>query len=229
MTIVKRCVYPLRVVTRRVWGFLAPFAARAAGRVAVWAVRVACGVAVVAIRWAQNYQRGDWFWRINSGMSGSLHWLRLEGGLGCRDNAPGSSSGRACWELWLCRGGSTCPRGASNCISAGEMKSGGEGRDEGWGPAGPAEGVFLRVPPGERRLVVVLAEEPFNYGGHWWRGQMRPCTGEGCRLCAVGVGRQVRQVLEVWSCAAAGVQCWEFGMRVGKELRELLGPGDARG
>lgn len=57
----------------------------------------------------------------------------------------------------------------------------------------------------------VLCREPVNYAGHFKKGRMVPCLGEGCPLCAMGLGSQARYVVSVVEWESKRVGLFEVG------------------
>jgi len=70
--------------------------------------------------------------------------------------------------------------------------------------------------------VVVLSEKPLWYVGHFHKGRMVPCYGDGCVLCQDGVGRQVRYVLGVVEVTSQRVGLLEVGKQVGELIRDWM-------
>lgn len=93
----------------------------------------------------------------------------------------------------------------------------------GWGASSKGQSRFLHLEPGSRKRLLLVGDEPWLYVGHWWQGAMRPCGGEGCRLCELGCGRQVRMALEVALLPGGELRCWEFGPGVAERIRAALG------
>lgn len=79
---------------------------------------------------------------------------------------------------------------------------------------------WFHVGVGESLELVLLGREPGWYVGHYDRGRMRQCVREGCRLCAAGVGAQLRYVLPCASMASRRVGLMEVGRGVGEEIRD---------
>lgn len=65
--------------------------------------------------------------------------------------------------------------------------------------------------------LTILCEEPANYVGHFRKGRMVPCLGEGCPLCESGLGNQARYVLAVVEWETRRVGLLELGR--GQALR----------
>lgn len=55
--------------------------------------------------------------------------------------------------------------------------------------------------------MTILCEAPANYSGHFRKGRMVACVGEGCPLCAIGLGNQARYVFSVveWETRRVGL------------------------
>lgn len=55
--------------------------------------------------------------------------------------------------------------------------------------------------------LTILCEAPVNYSGHFRKGRMVPCLGEGCPLCSSGLGNQARYVFSVveWDTRRIGL------------------------
>lgn len=60
--------------------------------------------------------------------------------------------------------------------------------------------------PTPTRLTILCAS-PVNYSGHFRKGHMVPCPGEGCPLCEQGLGTQARYVFSVveWETRRIGL------------------------
>lgn len=68
--------------------------------------------------------------------------------------------------------------------------------------------------------LVILSREPLWYVGHFDRGRMVPCYREGCRLCAEGVGAQVRYVFSAIEISTRRIGLVEVGKSVGQLIRD---------
>lgn len=93
----------------------------------------------------------------------------------------------------------------------------------GWGASSGGGNRFLSVAPGGERRIVALADEPFLYVGHWFQGAMRPCAGDECRMCGLGVGRQMRYVLECVEVGTWRLCVWEFTAGTARRITEAVG------
>lgn len=82
---------------------------------------------------------------------------------------------------------------------------------------------WFQVSPKESKTFAVLSEAPVWYTGHYHKGRMRPCPGEGCELCAEGVGAQVRYCFSVVDVETRRVGLIELGRGHGMELQEWSG------
>lgn len=69
--------------------------------------------------------------------------------------------------------------------------------------------------------LVILVDSPVWYAGHFYKGRMRPCQGENCKMCADGVGKQLRYVICGMEISAGTVGLLELGRSVALELRDL--------
>lgn len=71
-------------------------------------------------------------------------------------------------------------------------------------------------------LLAVLSEFPINYVGHYHKGQMRPCVGEGCELCADNVGKQLRYAFAAIELSTRRVGLMEVGRSVACQLQDWV-------
>jgi len=96
---------------------------------------------------------------------------------------------------------------------------------EGWDPPEGTQGWsdwhWWKIPTGKVLQLVVLSRKPLGYSGHFHRGRMCPCYGEGCQLCREGIGAQLRYVVGAADLITRRVGMWDMGRSVGLELREL--------
>ena len=58
--------------------------------------------------------------------------------------------------------------------------------------AAPSKGIFLKWEPGESKDLVILSETGTEEDIHWVEGESKPCEGEDCTLCDLGVRRTKR-------------------------------------
>ena len=65
--------------------------------------------------------------------------------------------------------------------------------------------------------LTILCETPVNYSGHFRKGRMVPCLGDGCPLCDMGLGNQARYVFSVVEWESRRVGLLELGR--GQALR----------
>lgn len=97
----------------------------------------------------------------------------------------------------------------------------GEGWDVPQEVRGDLEFRWFRV-GGNRVLVLLcLSDRPVWYRGHYFKGRMVPCQGSGCRLCADGVGAQLRYVVACVEVSTHRSGLLEVGHTVATELRDL--------
>jgi len=98
---------------------------------------------------------------------------------------------------------------------------------QGWGsPEGQGRDYrspFVHLRPGTVRSLIVLADVPIRYFGHWTQGGVRPCAEPSCELCDGGVGRQERYVWDVYDCDDDRTAVWECSRTVAWRMRELAG------
>lgn len=106
----------------------------------------------------------------------------------------------------------------------------GEGWDmpvqfEGW-----SDFHWWKVPANRVLVLVCLSEGPVWYSGHFLKGRMEPCQGEGCRSCREGVGAQARYIFVCLEPLARKVGLLEVSRSVALEFREIAeGRGALRG
>lgn len=95
---------------------------------------------------------------------------------------------------------------------------------EGWGAdvqgSGGRQSAFVHVAPGLELRFVVSCDVPVRYEGHWEGVGIRPCPGEGCSLCAAGVGKQQRWVIAVLVFDTWRPAVWEFGQGVARGFQQ---------
>jgi hypothetical protein len=76
----------------------------------------------------------------------------------------------------------------------------------------------------------ILCDAPANYSGHYRKGRMVPCMGEGCPLCATGIGAQARYVFSVVEWESRRVGLFEMGRGHALAVADRAGPeGGVRG
>jgi len=79
-------------------------------------------------------------------------------------------------------------------------------------------------------VLVVLSERPTWYTGHYYERRMCPCLGVGCRLCASGIGAQVRYCFAVAERSTRRVGLIELGRGNGLLVRDwAYSRGEMRG
>jgi hypothetical protein len=92
--------------------------------------------------------------------------------------------------------------------------------EEGWPASGDSPGRLWFHPEREAAQLVIEADEPVSYFGHWLGWMVRPCEEEGCQWCREDVGRLRRYVLPVMDQHGRHL-AWEFGAGLGSALRGL--------
>jgi len=75
--------------------------------------------------------------------------------------------------------------------------------------------------PSETRLTI-LCEAPVNYSGHFRKGRMVPCLGEGCPLCESGLGNQARYVFSVVEWESRRVGLLELGRGHALQIQDWM-------
>lgn len=86
---------------------------------------------------------------------------------------------------------------------------------------GDLEYRWWRVSGNRVLVLLVLSEAPHWYRGHFYRGRMIPCLGEGCKVCAEKVGAQLRFVVAAADVGTHRSGLLEVGNTVALELRDL--------
>lgn len=77
-------------------------------------------------------------------------------------------------------------------------------------------------PNGQEPLgLLIISEAPVSYPGHYSRGRMRPCTGEGCQLCEKNVGKQARYVFCAVRIRDGKIGILELGRPAALVVRDL--------
>lgn len=57
---------------------------------------------------------------------------------------------------------------------------------------------FAKVFGTSPNRFLILNSSPLVYEGHYLHGEMIPCEGKGCKVCAAGVGKQIRYCFGVY-------------------------------
>lgn len=98
----------------------------------------------------------------------------------------------------------------------------GMGREDQW--------TWFHCSPGEKLGLLILSEKPYGYAGHYVRGRMRNCAGEGCKTCERGIGKQARYVMSACRIRDGKIGILEVGRPAALMIRELAqGRGRLRG
>jgi hypothetical protein len=87
----------------------------------------------------------------------------------------------------------------------------GEGFDLPEGNDGWSDWTWFHARAEYPQRFTVLCETPVNYSGHYRKGRMHACPGDGCPLCAAGVGSQARYVFSVVDWESRRVGLLELG------------------
>ena len=85
---------------------------------------------------------------------------------------------------------------------------------------------WWKVPANRVLVLVCLSEGPVWYSGHFVKGRMEPCYGDGCKSCREGIGAQARYIFVCVEPLSRKVGLLEVSRSVALELREIA---DARG
>jgi hypothetical protein len=78
---------------------------------------------------------------------------------------------------------------------------------------------WLHLRPGDAEHLILGNKAPLWYRAHWHEGRMQPCSGDGCHLCDMGIGRQRRWVFPVVMRHRKEAFLWEVSDRVADEIR----------
>lgn len=97
----------------------------------------------------------------------------------------------------------------------------GEGWDVPDEVRGDLEFRWFRVAGNRVLILLCLADSPVWYRGHFVKGRMLPCLGQGCKMCSEGVGAQLRYVLPCAERFTHRTGLIEFGHSVAVEVRDL--------
>jgi hypothetical protein len=97
---------------------------------------------------------------------------------------------------------------------------------EGWDPPkdikDEVEFHWFKLGKGRRLLLGVLSPRPLWYVGHFHERRMRKCEGAECRLCALGVGKQLRFVFGAVEVSTGLVGIMEVGSSVAAQLKDWV-------
>jgi len=78
---------------------------------------------------------------------------------------------------------------------------------------------WWKVVPGKLLQLIILSEVPLWYAGHFHKGRMRPCYGEGCLWCEENIGAQVRYIMAAVERSTRLVGLLEVSRSVGLVMR----------
>lgn len=82
---------------------------------------------------------------------------------------------------------------------------------------------WWKVPVAKILVLHILSDTPVWYAGHYYKGRMLPCYGEGCALCADGVGAQLRYLIVGADPVSRRVGILEVGRTIALEIRDISG------
>lgn len=101
-----------------------------------------------------------------------------------------------------------------------------EGVGDGWEVAevfrDRSDWTWFKIRGGKVLKVVLLSRSPVWYAGHFHKGRMVPCGGNGCRLCHERVGTQVRYVFGAARVEDGQVGLLEVGKSIGLQIRDWI-------
>lgn len=69
--------------------------------------------------------------------------------------------------------------------------------------------------------LVMVSEKPTWYSGHFVKGRMEPCYGEGCKACSEGVGAQARYIFAAVEPISRKIGLLEVSRTVALEFRDM--------
>lgn len=96
----------------------------------------------------------------------------------------------------------------------------GEGFDLPEGNEGWSDWTWFHARAAVPSRFTILCESPVNYAGHFAKGRMVPCVGEGCPMCNKGLGTQPRYVFSVVEWETRRVGLLELGRGHALQVRD---------
>ena len=105
---------------------------------------------------------------------------------------------------------------------------------EGWGtlrePEEREKLHFAKILPNVRNEFLILNSAPLVYDGHYIHGKIIPCDGKNCKVCAEGIGKQLRYCFGVYEYRTEWRGVLELSRKQAEAIfnRYLVGD-DARG
>lgn len=94
----------------------------------------------------------------------------------------------------------------------------------GWEPpegvAGWSDFHWWKIAGGRALQLIIVSESPLGYSGHFTKGRMGPCYGEGCQLCHEGIGSQLRYLFAAVEPTTRRLGIWDVGRSVAMEIRD---------
>ena len=79
---------------------------------------------------------------------------------------------------------------------------------------------WFHVPTTGCLVLGILSTVPAWYVGHFDRGRMRECSGQGCDLCEKGIGTQLRYLVSAADLSTHQVGVIEFGATVAALIKQ---------
>lgn len=79
---------------------------------------------------------------------------------------------------------------------------------------------WFHVPITGALVLAILSVSPVWYVGHFEKGRMRQCSGQGCEFCARGLGRQLRYIVSCMDPSTRQIGVLEFGSTVAQLIKQ---------
>lgn len=83
---------------------------------------------------------------------------------------------------------------------------------------------WFKVRGGHSLVVVALSDAPTWYSGHYTKGRMYPCLGGDCKMCADGIGSQLRYVIGCVEVSTRRVGLLEFSRAIALDVKDFIPP-----
>jgi len=79
---------------------------------------------------------------------------------------------------------------------------------------------WFHVVPGTSLVVMFLSLRPVWFVGHFSQGRMLRCTGDGCRRCEMGIGRQIRYIISAVELGTKRIGVIEISESVSRLIQQ---------